>query len=139
MCDCATPISQAAVSWFALRTPADATLSARFDGGPLTSDGGLPWVAQAEAALGVCAALAAGVPPPARERPGPGPPADPVPPGERRRPARRRAAGGRAGRAVRPRAGARRLAHSDRPGPGWDRRPGPRRAGRGGLSRLLPP
>jgi hypothetical protein len=62
MCDCATPISQAAVSWFALRTPADATLSARFDGGPLTSDGGLPWVAQAEAALGVCAALADGVP-----------------------------------------------------------------------------
>jgi hypothetical protein len=34
----------------------------RFDGGQVTSDGGLPWVVQAELALGVCAALAAGVP-----------------------------------------------------------------------------
>jgi hypothetical protein len=35
---------------------------ARFDGGPVTSDGGLLWVARAEEALGVCAALAACVP-----------------------------------------------------------------------------
>ena len=41
---------------------ADANLLVRFDGGRVTSDGGLPWVAQAEAALGVCAALAACVP-----------------------------------------------------------------------------
>jgi hypothetical protein len=41
---------------------ADANLLARFDGGQVTSDGGLPWVARAEAALGVCAALAACVP-----------------------------------------------------------------------------
>jgi hypothetical protein len=60
MCDCATPTLPAA--WFALGTPAGPTLGARFDGGPLTSDGGLPWVAQAEATLGVCAALAGCVP-----------------------------------------------------------------------------
>ncbi|MGH7752972.1 MAG: IS1380 family transposase, partial [Gemmatimonadales bacterium] len=34
----------------------------QFDGGQITSDGGLPWVVHAEAALGVCAALAACVP-----------------------------------------------------------------------------
>jgi hypothetical protein len=33
-----------------------------FDGGQISSDGGLPWVVQAELTLGVCAALAAGVP-----------------------------------------------------------------------------
>jgi hypothetical protein len=41
---------------------AEANLLARFDGGQITSDGGLPWVARAEEALGVCAALAACVP-----------------------------------------------------------------------------
>jgi Transposase DDE domain group 1 len=40
----------------------DANLLVRSDGGQLTSDGGVPWVARAEEALGVCAALAAGVP-----------------------------------------------------------------------------
>ena len=40
----------------------DVNLGVRFDGGQVTSDGGLPWVVQAELALGVCAALAAGVP-----------------------------------------------------------------------------
>ncbi len=35
-----------------------AELMARFDGGRLTSDGGLPWLAEAEAALGICAAFA---------------------------------------------------------------------------------
>jgi hypothetical protein len=34
----------------------------RFDGGQVTSDGGLPWIVEAEAALGVCAALAGCVP-----------------------------------------------------------------------------
>jgi hypothetical protein len=41
---------------------AEASVLARFDGGQVTSDGGLPWVARAEEALGVCAALAACVP-----------------------------------------------------------------------------
>jgi hypothetical protein len=38
------------------------TLEAAFDGGRLTSDGGLPWLAEAEEAIGVCRALAACVP-----------------------------------------------------------------------------
>jgi Transposase DDE domain group 1 len=37
-------------------------LEARFDGGRLTSDGGLPWLAEADTALGLCAALAAAIP-----------------------------------------------------------------------------
>jgi hypothetical protein len=37
-------------------------LSATFDGGRLTSDGGLPWLGEADAALGLCEALAACVP-----------------------------------------------------------------------------
>ncbi|MFN8593135.1 MAG: transposase [Thermomicrobiales bacterium] len=37
-------------------------LQARFDGGRLTSDGGLPWLEQAEQALGLCAAFAAVIP-----------------------------------------------------------------------------
>jgi hypothetical protein len=37
-------------------------LAASFDGGRLTSDGGLPWLEQAETALGLCAAFAAVIP-----------------------------------------------------------------------------
>jgi hypothetical protein len=37
-------------------------LRATFDGPQLTSDGGLPWLAEADATLGLCAALAAEVP-----------------------------------------------------------------------------
>jgi len=37
-------------------------LEAAFDAGRLTSDGGLPWLAEADRALGLCAALAAEVP-----------------------------------------------------------------------------
>lgn len=37
-------------------------LDASFDGGRLTSDGGLPWLAEADAVLGLCAALAAMLP-----------------------------------------------------------------------------
>lgn len=61
MCECAiaTPVAAAG---FAFGTLAGATLSASFDGGQVTSDGGLPWLARAEAALGVCAALAGCVP-----------------------------------------------------------------------------
>ncbi len=44
-------------------------MAAAFDAGRLTSDGGLPWLAEADAALGLCAALAAKVPE-WRRRPG---------------------------------------------------------------------
>src|SRR5215212_3549368 len=43
-------------------TPTALPLEAAFDGGRLTSDGGLPWLAEADAALGLCAAFAALVP-----------------------------------------------------------------------------
>ena len=42
--------------------PAPLPLEAAFDGGRLTSDGGLPWLGEAAHALGLCAALAAAVP-----------------------------------------------------------------------------
>lgn len=42
--------------------PAALPLAACFDAGRLTSDGGLPWLAEADAALGVCDAVAACVP-----------------------------------------------------------------------------
>lgn len=41
---------------------AASSLSAQFDGPQLTSDGGLCWLAEADAALGLCAALAAQIP-----------------------------------------------------------------------------
>jgi len=47
---------------FAFDTPTGAALTARFDAGRLTSDGGLPWLEGAERALGVCAAFAACIP-----------------------------------------------------------------------------
>jgi hypothetical protein len=50
----ATPADRFAV-------PAPLPLEAGFDGGRLTSDGGLPWLAEAEAALGLCAAFAGGI------------------------------------------------------------------------------
>src|SRR6266516_1807698 len=59
MCECATAVGSGTGFTF---WQADANLLARFDGGQVTSDGGLPWVARAEAALGVCAALAGCVP-----------------------------------------------------------------------------
>jgi len=43
-------------------TLAGAPLIAAFDGGRLTSDGGLPWLAEADAALGLCAVLARCIP-----------------------------------------------------------------------------
>jgi Transposase DDE domain group 1 len=61
MCECATPTAVPA-AWYTFPTPAGVSLGARFDGGRLTSDGGLLWLAEAEAALGVCAALAACLP-----------------------------------------------------------------------------
>ena len=64
MCECAIPCVPAASvgPGYAFRTPIGGALSARFDAGRLTSDGGLPWLEQADRALGVCAALAAGIP-----------------------------------------------------------------------------
>jgi hypothetical protein len=59
MCQCATATGAGVGFTF---WQGGANLLTRFDGGQVTSDGGLPWVAQAEAALGVCAALAACVP-----------------------------------------------------------------------------
>jgi hypothetical protein len=43
-------------------TAAGLRLQATFDAGRLTSDGGLPWLAEADQALGLCAALASRVP-----------------------------------------------------------------------------
>jgi hypothetical protein len=55
MGDCATPTYR-----FATTTPLP--LEAAFDGGRVTSDGGLPWLAEVDTALGLCAALAKGIP-----------------------------------------------------------------------------
>src|SRR5215216_1391559 len=43
-------------------TPAGVPLVAAFDGGRLTSDGGLPWLAEADGALALCATLARCIP-----------------------------------------------------------------------------
>src|SRR5688500_7254301 len=43
-------------------TPTSLPLQAAFDGGRLTSDGGLPWLAEADAALELYAMFAAHVP-----------------------------------------------------------------------------
>src|SRR3712207_1779701 len=53
--DCATPS-------YAFATPTSLPLHAAFDGGRLTSDGGLPWLAEADTALGLCALIASFVP-----------------------------------------------------------------------------
>ncbi len=55
MADSATPT-------FPFETFAPLALDAAFDGGQLTSDGGLPWLAAADAETGVCAEIAAHVP-----------------------------------------------------------------------------
>src|SRR5947208_900232 len=59
MCQCATATGEGVGFRF---WQEDVSLGVRFDGGQITNDGGLPWVVHADAALGVCAALAAGVP-----------------------------------------------------------------------------
>ncbi len=53
---------QPATPTYRFAVPAPLPLEASFDGGRLTSDGGLPWLHEAETALGVCAAFAACVP-----------------------------------------------------------------------------
>jgi hypothetical protein len=59
MCECATA-ERSGVGFRFWQD--DVNLGVRFDGGQVTSDGGLPWLVEAETALGVCAALAGGVP-----------------------------------------------------------------------------
>lgn len=53
---------QSATPVYRFSGSAPVPLQARFDGGRLTSDGGLPWLEQAEQALGLCAAFAAVIP-----------------------------------------------------------------------------
>ena len=59
MCQCATAVGTGSGFRF---WQDDVNLGVHFDGGHLTSDGGVPWLVEAETALGVCAALAARVP-----------------------------------------------------------------------------
>jgi DDE family transposase len=54
-------VSHDAIPSYRFATRADVPLDATFDGGVLTSDGGLPWLVEAEQQLGVCAAFAAGL------------------------------------------------------------------------------
>src|SRR5213080_3718667 len=55
-------MSEPTMSLLRFATPTGAPLHAAFDGGRLTSDGGLPWLAEADTALGLCDALAACIP-----------------------------------------------------------------------------
>ena len=55
-------MSQSSTEPIRFDSPAGVPLAAAFDAGRLTSDGGLPWLAEADAALGLCDALAACVP-----------------------------------------------------------------------------
>jgi hypothetical protein len=54
--------NNSATTTFSFATPTPLPLEATFDGGRLTSDGGLPWLAQADEALGLCAAFARLIP-----------------------------------------------------------------------------
>ena len=58
-----------ATASYTFPTATSQPLHAAFDGGRLTSDGGLPWLAEADTALGLCARIAACVPE-WRKRPG---------------------------------------------------------------------
>jgi DDE family transposase len=55
-------VSQSATPTIRCCSPVSLPLKARFDAPRLTSDGGLVWVAEADAHLGLCAALAAVIP-----------------------------------------------------------------------------
>src|SRR4051794_24142359 len=55
-------MNQSATAVYRFSGEAPVPLEARFDGGRLTSDGGLPWLERAEQALGLCATFAAAVP-----------------------------------------------------------------------------
>ena len=56
------PHTPAAAAGVRFETPAALPLEACFDGGRVTSDGGLAWVQEADTAVGVCAAFGALVP-----------------------------------------------------------------------------
>src|SRR5688500_7094462 len=53
---------QSATAVYHFSGAATLPLEARFDGGRLTSDGGLPWLEQADTALGLTARIAAVIP-----------------------------------------------------------------------------
>src|SRR5829696_5620698 len=55
-------MSQSTAPTLRFATASGLPLVAAFDGGRLTSDGGLPWLAEADGALGLCAALARCIP-----------------------------------------------------------------------------
>lgn len=55
-------MTDSATSAMLFDTPTALVLEATFDGGPLTSDGGLPLMGEADRELGLCAAIAACVP-----------------------------------------------------------------------------
>ena len=55
-------MSDATTPTYRFENPAALPLDAAFDAGRLTSDGGLPWLAEADAALGLCETLAACIP-----------------------------------------------------------------------------
>ena len=55
-------MSDSPTSTFSFQTLAPLALEGGFDGGQITSDGGLPWLARADAEIGVCAEIAAHVP-----------------------------------------------------------------------------
>src|SRR5215211_600422 len=55
-------MSQSATPRYRFPLPTPLPLEASVDGGRLTSDGGLPWLEQAEATVGLCVAFAAVVP-----------------------------------------------------------------------------
>jgi hypothetical protein len=52
----------ATISPIRFDTKTTLALEATFDGGRITSDGGLPWLAQLDSELGLCESLAACVP-----------------------------------------------------------------------------
>src|SRR4051812_1078449 len=55
-------MAQSATPTIRCFSPTDVPLTAAFDGPQLTSDGGLVWLAEADAALGLCSHLAAAIP-----------------------------------------------------------------------------
>ena len=55
-------MTQSATPTIRCFSPVAVPLTARFDGPQLTSDGGLVWLAEADAALGLCSRLAAAIP-----------------------------------------------------------------------------
>jgi hypothetical protein len=58
-----TPVDhQSATPTYPFATATALALEVTFDGGRLTSDGGLPWLLEADRALGLCSALAACIP-----------------------------------------------------------------------------